>query len=320
MLRFGQRTPRRVPGSGPPRLKLAMIALVLLFGAWQVLTRMAIPPPRETPGRRVIPLKPVPDGSQAGPRAPQASAVPAAPAPDSEPNPSDTEGFLSEFERLSLVTVVDQRMPLERGPFMFLLKKVASADPQELESHADPRITYTNFAVAPERCRGHVCRLHGKLMRVASSGVDVTEAGIGKLYEGQIIDNDWHWYSFYVIEEPIGFAAHRDLVELVGVFYKVIVYETRAGGLMPTPLIIARRLKPYTDPGAKPKGPDALSVLWQGLRANPLLSVSFAALACVLTALLSVLWVRRRAAGSVRENMLSKKADSLEVNVEFDET
>jgi len=297
-----------------------MIALVLLFGAWQVLTRMATPPPSETPGRREIPLMPVPDGGQAGPRAPQVSPVPAAPAPDSEPSPSDTEGFLSEFERLSLVTVVDQRMPLERGPFMFLLEKVARADPKELESYADPRITYTNFAVAPERCRGHVCRVQGKLMRVAGSGVDATEAGIEKLYEGQIIDNNWHWYSFYVIDEPLGFAAHRDLVELVGVFYKVIVYETRAGGLMPTPLIIARQIKPYTDPRSKPKGPGVLSVLWQEFRANPLLSVSLAALVCVLTALLTALCVRRRAAGSVRENILSKKSDSFEVDVEFDET
>ena len=301
-----------------PYLKLLMLVAVLLVALWRLAPILTGRRAQKKTTRGDIPVKPVRAPTAEEKRSGQVSLASREPSPRDDPAP-ERKTFLSEFERLTLEGIEDQRMPLEKEPFMFLLRKVAETDVDEFESYVDTRIGYDHFAVAPERCRGHVVRILGSLMRVSRSSDDVSGADIDQIWEGQVVDRLYHWYSFRVLDKPEGFVSRTDLVELVGVFHKIIVYETQAGGFKATPLIIAKRLKHYQRPRSRLSEPSALALVWQKCRDRPALSGALAAVTCVFVVVLLLLQRKRGGLRSERERIIAEKMAELGVHPEDEE-
>lgn len=318
MLRFGKTLHPSPHSLAGPYVKVVMLAVVLLVAVWQLVPIVMGSRPERGNRADSIPAKPVPPPTPEEKRAGRVALAQAEPPAERESSPR-RKAFLSEFERLTLEGIEDQRMPLEKEPFMFLLRKVAGTDAEDLESFVDSRIGYDHFAVAPDRCRGYVAKFVGTLMRVSRSSVDVSGAGLEQVWEGQVVDRFYHWYSFYVIDKPEGFVARSDVVELTGVFYKIIVYETQAGGFKATPLIIARHLKHHDRPPGRLSGPSAVAQVWHKCKARPVLYVGIGAIAAALVVLLSLLPRLRGGLASERDRIMAEKMAELDEQLKDEE-
>ncbi len=234
-----------------------------------------------------------------------ASAAPAAPAQ------APRKPFLDSVERMAISEEKDQTMRPLKAPLMLLFRKVADTPAETLEAYVDPSVTYDDFATRPLAQRGKVVRFIGTLQRVARSHMDVSEAGLDAIYEGQIRDKNWDLYSFYVTDKPVGFRVMQDVVVLVGVYYTNIVYETRGGGLKATPLIIGRRLTLYQPP-RRVEAPGWTDEALDRLAAHPALAGALAALLLALLALLALWSARRRAARGLRGRAIARQLEQLE--------
>lgn len=316
MLRFGQPSAPKRTKVGLPYSKLILLLVVLVVALSQLILHFTGAGSDERRKQTEISVK-RPDEASADEKSAGRLLLAAGVTSDEDEPREERKRFLSEFERLTLEAVEDQRMPLETEPFMFVLRKVASADADELESYVDSRVTYDNFAIAPQRCRGYVVRFRGTLMRARKSSIDVSDAGLDQVWEGQVVDKNYHWYSYYVVDEPTGFRTRDDVVELVGVFHKNIVYETQALTLKATPLIIAKRLKRYTPPRRQSSGPSAVTRLWRQCEEHPVMGGTLVA---AVLGLICLLWIlHRREQALARARTMPPASAELDVEIEYDE-
>jgi hypothetical protein len=122
------------------------------------------------------------------------------------------------------------------------LKKVPQ---EELAARVDKSIKWEDFSDKNrrEQIRGRVCRFRGTLRRwEQNKAVDLSPIGLTALYEGQIQDVLGRTYSFYCFEAPAKLPERTEVAEIVGVFYKLIVYTSRGGEQLVTPLIVGRTI------------------------------------------------------------------------------
>jgi hypothetical protein len=98
-----------------------------------------------------------------------------------------------------------------------------------------------------DRLRGCVLTFRGSLRRFepvrSKEFLEVIgRAGLETCFEGQVQDAEGGWYSFYCLQ-PLGQPWESgDVVQLTGVFLKLIKFPTRAGTEKGTPLLVAREL------------------------------------------------------------------------------
>ena len=315
MLRFGQPSAPKRTKVGLPYSKLILLLVVLVVALSQLIPHFTgAGSQRRT--QTDIPVRP-PDEASADEKRAGRLLLAANTTSDEDEPAEKRKRFLSDFERLILELVVDQRHPHAKEPLMLVLRKVANADGDELESYVDPRIKYDNFAVAPQRCRGYMVRFLGTLMHVSQLELDVSDAGLEQIWWGQIVDKNYHWYSFYVTDEPRGFATRDDVVELVGLFYNNIVYETQDRGFKATPLIIAKRLKHYSQPRRHSSEPSVAMRLWRQCKKRPVMGGSLVA---AVLGLICLLWIyHRREQALERARTMPRASADLDVEIEYDE-
>ncbi len=246
MFRIGPRLDAGLPGNTLTYVKLLALLAVLLIALARVLPRLTSEPTEEERRGRM----------RVNVRAPRAKGrLPTFVADARGPKPGARSLIVSEDERTRLDSVPDDKSPIGHAQLMLLLRKVQAMSADELRSLADPAVGYTALGVAPEKHRGRVVRFVGTLARVAKSNIDASAAGVSQLYEGQVIGRHYRVYSFYVIDEPAGFKVGKDVVELVGVFFRHIIYETQEGGCRRTPVLIAKEIRHYKAGGVLEPAP-----------------------------------------------------------------
>jgi hypothetical protein len=167
-----------------------------------------------------------------------------------------SEGHVTPLEDTS----VGKRTMVDFAMLATMLEAVKEVPQEELEARVDPAIEWKHFndPQLREKARGRICQFRGTLRRFTETkGVDMSEAGIDNLYEGQIQDVYGRWFSFYCFQEPPREIKRTDVAVLTGVFYKLISYSTRGGEDLISPLIVARTVTPrrgYQGPVAPGRG------------------------------------------------------------------
>jgi hypothetical protein len=150
-------------------------------------------------------------------------------------------------ERALKTSVIDPNV------IIVLLQTVAEQSQEGLRTLADRELGWEDFVDPQSRnaVRGRVCSFRGTLCRwMENLQLDLSGTGLEKLYEGQILDGDGRFYSFYCFEGPPGQVDESDIAELTGIFYGLIKYPTRGGEELVTPLIVARGLTFQRRPSA----------------------------------------------------------------------
>jgi hypothetical protein len=176
---------------------------------------------------------------------------------------------------------------VEADVLSILLQRVAATDPARLRQMAIRDFPYEDFndRRRTQQLRGCVMNLRGSLRRMEQVEAPVllealARAGITAAFEGQIQDAEGGWYSFYCVEPAGRSWESGDVVQLTGVFFKLIQFPTAGGELKGTPLLVARGLRFTTRGGAADTGSDLPGWVW-------MLVAAFAGLAAVAGVLLA---------------------------------
>ncbi len=166
---------------------------------------------------------------------------------------ADWQFLAPKSERRLLAELTDQA-PLgvreNARAYYYLLGKVHRMTDGQVDAAWDSALSYDAIASDPEVARGAIVQVQGHVLRLVRTELDASAAGLAAVWEGQVMDADRHLYSFVLTEEPeLGDRGAGGVIEardglragIRGIYMQNIVYESR-GGLVVTPLVIARRL------------------------------------------------------------------------------
>lgn len=137
--------------------------------------------------------------------------------------------------------------PTILGMFM---KRVNETTAAQLRQMAITSFEYNDFNDPKARMavRGCVLSFRGSLRRFQESKLGekarttLARYGITHCYEGEIQDSQYGLYSFRCVDNIERKWENGDVVDLTGVFYKLIKYPNQAGKEQGTPLILAKKL------------------------------------------------------------------------------
>lgn len=128
---------------------------------------------------------------------------------------------------------VQDRTPLKQNmAYNTLLSYMAKLSPEEISEKSNPRISYKNLLLTPERYRGKIVRAAGRLTYLRPYDIDTNPAGIKTIYAGMIDSTiTEEYFKFHIIKLPqeslITYESEKgiaDEVSIEGVFLKIERY------------------------------------------------------------------------------------------------
>ncbi|NUM33749.1 MAG: hypothetical protein HUU50_04365 [Candidatus Brocadiae bacterium] len=148
--------------------------------------------------------------------------------------------------------------------FFYLFHKIYASTEKEVSVH-DPKFQWMNLVNIEDRpkFRGKPMRIRGTLVDLKKKkfqGDLAQERGLDDVsyWQGAIYDGE-HIYLFAIADFPQEYPQ-KDTVELVGMFYKIWVYETRVGMKKHEPFFIGKKLRFLEE--KEPKGTESLNYLF----------------------------------------------------------
>jgi hypothetical protein len=140
-------------------------------------------------------------------------------------------------------------MEIDLFPMETVLLALRASTQEHLEANIDASITYEELMRNPEKYRGKVVRLIGKLEYLSEKEIMSNMAGVKKLWRGQLSNGQGNIITFRSLEPMPEDVKKGRAVELVGIFLQRYAYLNQAAGeqIQITPLVFARSLKRYTE-------------------------------------------------------------------------
>jgi len=184
--------------------------------------------------------------------------VPAAAASLSSPAERQRAGQASEPPAVELSRLADVRdhtrsLPLE--PYCYLLSLARSVPPEVLEQHARSDVTIAQLLADPDKYRGQLLLLRGRLHRLIEDELPRNRYGLTKRYEGWLATSEASGMPYVVIvtDPPVGLPLGGNILEPVqvaGFFLCWWRYTTQDGRRWSAPVILGRRFVPIKVPVA----------------------------------------------------------------------
>lgn len=197
------------------------------------------------------------------------TAVPVANPTQTEPmeNQTDTDKLLTAVDHEQLSRFVDHaRGPdIDRDAFFHLLKLARDNPPETVRKHARSDVTFAMLLDDPDRYRGEILSLRGRLRRLIQYPAPPNEYGIPITYEGWLYTQDARQFPYTLIFAtppegiPTGTAIHVNC-EVVGYFLGWWRYDTAEGKPTSAPYIMVSSIRKL-DSSLPSRGP-AIPMRW----------------------------------------------------------
>lgn len=132
-----------------------------------------------------------------------------------------------------------------------VLEKLASLTPAEVTSAVSPSIKWEHYYLQDAtEARGAFVKAYGRLFLFERrGGLYENAAGLDHIWAGCIVDNRSRTHIFHLVGEPDWQPKVRDdVVEIEGVFLKVIKYKNVQGQTAYAPFILARNIRKVEEP------------------------------------------------------------------------
>ena len=134
----------------------------------------------------------------------------------------------------------------ESAPYFHLLNVAQYKSHAELDDKAiNPAPRYGDLYRQPQKFRGLVVRIHGRLRRLMEFPAPVNHYGFDRLYDGFVYDENGNGYLLGIAHVPDGMprgSPIEEVVTVVGYFLKVQAYQ--AGDTWrAVPLVIVQRMR-----------------------------------------------------------------------------
>ena len=178
------------------------------------------------------------------PRAPQGQPAPAEPL--QEPRPA-----LSALFEGALLDADNGQDFAETPGYRRLLGLVSRYRPEEIQSQAVKELDFPVSLGDPERWRGELVHVRGILAGIETIRLQEALPGRQDIYRATITEADFsEGVIVDLLERPEGFAQ-RDVVDVDGVFYRTVRYQSRTDVVRAAPYLIAQALRPLDPASAR---------------------------------------------------------------------
>ena len=115
---------------------------------------------------------------------------------------------------------------LEPEAYFYLANEVMNKSQEQLREEANREVTWRDVFLDPRKYQGMTMAITGSLARIREAPLKDNACGLKSVYQGQIIDKDWRFWTFILIERPDESFQDGDLVRVYGQFFKIWEYET----------------------------------------------------------------------------------------------
>ncbi|MDA0837453.1 MAG: hypothetical protein O3B01_08540 [Planctomycetota bacterium] len=115
---------------------------------------------------------------------------------------------------------------LEPEAYYYLANEVMKRPQEQLRDEANREVTWSDVFVDPQKYQGTTLAITGSLARIREAPLQANPCGLKSVYQGQLIDKDWRFWTFILIERPDKSFQDGDLVRVYGKFFKIWEYET----------------------------------------------------------------------------------------------
>jgi hypothetical protein len=132
----------------------------------------------------------------------------------------------------------------EEPAWQRVVETMGKQDPKLVVDHLDFSLNlhYEEVMQDPAAFRGRFVRMRGLVAgNFMASKLDKPIAGRGDVFRGLIMDPEGNQPVFFdLLDRPPPFRKMYDAVDVDGVFYRVVKYETKRGKIVEVPWIVAR--------------------------------------------------------------------------------
>ena len=115
---------------------------------------------------------------------------------------------------------------LEPEAYFYLANDVMIKSQEQLRKEANRKVTWRDVFIEPKKYQGTTMAITGSLARIREAPLASNPCGLKSVFQGQIIDKDWRFWTFILIEGPDKSFQEGDLVRVYGQFFKIWEYET----------------------------------------------------------------------------------------------
>lgn len=131
-----------------------------------------------------------------------------------------------------------------------LLQIVRDTPPDEFAAHVTRHLDYAAAMRDPDAWRGEYVWIRGVIAQMYTVKLRRPLFGITDVYQGILTEGDGTEAVFFDLPEPPpAFKMEpREAVDVQGVFYRTVRYESKDGKMLEAPYLVARSLRPVVNP------------------------------------------------------------------------
>lgn len=157
--------------------------------------------------------------------------------------PADSPLWITEGENAFARHLDDRTARVPDFIYNHVLSKIAKSRAADLEAQVQGDFDAVAALKDPDAARGRFWKLRGVIGSLRSQGADA-DAGVREVQAGLVWINEVP-VLFHLAEKPEIVRLGEDVVELSGVFVKILQQRTRSGGTVEAPFFLAKSLRKY---------------------------------------------------------------------------
>ncbi len=254
MLRFGAADPEKPRRLFPARARVwhlvFMLVMTVLLMIWMAVWAYRA----DAPGEPIRDLS----GTSVVTESPSTSRA-------DQPSAEDEAETIRMIELSRLREFVDHERDLAAEPYYYSLDLARHNPPEWLEEHGRRDLTWAQLFRDPEKYRGQLVLLRGRLRRLIRDDVDANDYGLTSRYEGWLYTEDSGKYAYCVIvtDPPTGMplGAINESVAVAGYFLGWWRHKNQDDKLTSSPVILGHRFVWHE----QPERPDVVFARSHGL-------------------------------------------------------
>ena len=132
---------------------------------------------------------------------------------------------------------------LESEAYYYLAHHVMNRSQPELKAEAEIKTEWVDVFKRPAEHCGRTLRITGELVRLRQAPLPKNPCGLKVVYQGQLVDKHFRFWTFVLLEKPSKDIGLGDSVRVYGPFFKIWEYETNLPNAMKlSAVVVGKRL------------------------------------------------------------------------------
>ncbi len=165
---------------------------------------------------------------------------------------ADRQALVAGLFQGALLNAKDRTDFAEGASYLRLLHHVHAMPPADFSSRVTGRLDPVGALADPDLWRGEFVRMRGLLGGMSAIKLRDADPDLQDVYRGYVGQPDGtEVVLFDSVEPPPDVTVKRDVLDIEGIFYRVVRYENTKGEMREAPYLIVRNLSVYAPHDAR---------------------------------------------------------------------